>query len=64
MSAKLDDTAPAAELDSSSSSSCDSSDSEKDEDEFDEDVEKLNSLMGDVSISVTTNEHCYFKIHA
>ncbi|CAH3186071.1 unnamed protein product [Porites evermanni] len=49
-SAKLDDTAPAAELDSSSSSSCDSSDSEKDEneDEFDEDVEKLNSLMGDI----------------
>ena len=66
-SAKLDDTAPAAESDSSSSSSIDSSDSEKDEneDEFDEkDVAKLNILMGGVSISVTTNEHCYFKIHA
>ena len=52
-SAKAEETTLNAESDSSSSS--DSSDSEKDEneDEFDEkDVEKLNSLMGNVSIIV------------
>ena len=54
-SAKAEETTLNAESDLSSSSSSDSSDSEKDEneDEFDEkDVEKLNSLMGNVSILV------------
>ena len=54
-SAKAEETTLNAESDLSSSSSSDSSDSEKDEneDEFDEkDVEKLNSLMGNVSIIV------------
>ena len=55
ISSKPEDTAGAAESDSGSSSSSESSDSDKDgnedDDEVDEkDVEKLNSLMTNVSI--------------